>query len=228
MRATTFGCLAAMLTPALASSAATYRVTLTGTSETINDGSGVFGTPGATLADSPFRQVFTIRTAGGNVADTPTLISYDSIFGTAPPYAVSGALTINGHTLTTAGLTYSSVSTDGVDYQITSNDQDGSGGNAKNYNFYLDLNGAGIPATVTQPLTLMLGGTSGTSAIDNFLVSVTDPSNVGLVSAAGSLNPTSISVASVPEPTAWLLMIVGFGTLGFAMRRTESSVSFKN
>jgi hypothetical protein len=33
-----------------------------------------------------------------------------------------------------------------------------------------------------------------------------------------SLNPVSLNVSAVPEPSSWALMLIGFGTIGFAMR----------
>jgi PEP-CTERM motif len=35
-----------------------------------------------------------------------------------------------------------------------------------------------------------------------------------------------VSLAAVPEPASWALMIGGFGLVGFAMRRRKANVAF--
>lgn len=46
----------------------------------------------------------------------------------------------------------------------------------------------------------------------------------GGVTGAAQIS-TNISITAVPEPTTWALFILGFGALGFAMRRRNAKVT---
>lgn len=47
------------------------------------------------------------------------------------------------------------------------------------------------------------------------------PSESGLVNGSGVFSP-----AAVPEPSAWVMLVAGFGAIGFAARRRKTAVTF--
>lgn len=88
--------------------------------------------------------------------------------------------------------------------------------------------------------SILLNGFAGTvsnvgglSTAVKFLVPITAGAN-NTLTFTGLLNPPSgvgngsfggnVTVAAVPEPTTWALFILGFGGLGYAMRRRNSQV----
>lgn len=210
----------------LAASAAPAEIItakLGGTTENISDRSDFFGLGIGTITDQPFLQTFTVNTGGGNVLNTPTGVSYNSIFGPlGPPYAVSGSLTINGRTFTTRGSDFSSAFSQG-DFQILSDDA--VDGTRADSSFYLDVTGAGLPQTVVDPYFATLGGA--TYAFSDFVIdnrnAATDPTAPSEV--IGSLNPAYLSITSItsaaPEPGAWALMMTGVALAGAALRRRK-------
>jgi len=227
---------AALLAGASTASAAIYQITLTGDAESINDFDNVFGLGAETVGSSAnitnqaFVETFYVNTAGGNVLASPTGISSDSIFGTSPPYAVSGSLEINGQTFTVSGSNYSSVFTSGADYQINTNDVVAA--NAQDNNDFsldvhsYDLTASPIPTTVTQAYSATL-----TPADYEVFDSFIDANSGGeFADAAGNLYPTEITIAEVsaaPEPSSWLLMIAGIGGVGLFLRRTRKTLDFR-
>jgi hypothetical protein len=76
-----------------------------------------------------------------------------------------------------------------------------------------DDGGGGSNALLTNAL---LSGTSYTVVVTGF-----SNSDVGIY-GLGISGPGAISVAAVPEPATWALMILGFGAVGGAMRRRQS------
>ena len=218
----TGGALIALLLAASPASAKLITVTLTGNMETIHDNADVFGF-GAhqVLTDKSFVETFLVDTSAVDPfgPQTSTGVSSNSIFGGSPPYAVGATLTINGKTFSTVGSNYSSIYTT-ADYQILSNDQVNS---SFDNNVYVDLTGAGLPATVDQPTKIALapGQAVNVSFIDN-------NSKGDLSDAIGNLNPTQLTVtvaSAAPEPAAWSLMTLGFGLLGAALRRRAAKAS---
>ena len=207
---------AALLTAAPAW-AAPVIVTLTGNNESITDNAGVFGLGTGVITGQSFVETFVIDTAAiGFAAPTSTAVSSNSIANPNPPFAVSGTLTINGHSFTTLGSDSSSVNTTG-DYQILTTDPEPGKQYVPGSDFYLDLSGPGLPTTVTQSLSMSL---SGLSFISNTFIDQT--SATGPDAAIGSLSPTTLSISAVPEPASWAMMIVGMGAVGFATRRRKS------
>jgi hypothetical protein len=224
---------AALVVGVSSASATTYEVTLTGDTEKINDFNNVFGLgaesvgSSANITNQAFVETFYVNTAGGNVLDSSTGISSNSIFGTSPPYAVSGSLEINGNTFSVSGSNYSSVFTTGSDYQINTNDVVPVGYNENN-DFSLDLHSndlttAPIPTSVTQTYSATL-----TPADYEVFDSFNDSNSGGqFADAAGELYPTQITISQVsaaPEPSSWLLMIAGIGGVGLVLRRAKKTL----
>ena len=219
--------IAAIAMAGAAAHAEIITVTLAGDSENITDRIDFFGLGAGVITDQPFLQTFTINTDGGNVLNTPTGVSYNSLFDPeGPPYAVSGSLTINGRTFTTQGSDYSSAFSQG-DFQVLS--YDAVAGTRADDSFYLDVTGTGLPTTVVDPYFSRLGGA--TYAFSDFITdngnAASDPSAPSAV--IGSLDPTSLSItpmtSAAPEPGAWMLMTAGVALAGAALRgrRREGS-----
>lgn len=57
-----------------------------------------------------------------------------------------------------------------------------------------------------------------------FTLSATDPSKRAGGSVQGSFSGAFTAPSSVPEPSSWMMMIIGFGVLGFALRRRTGSL----
>lgn len=52
-------------------------------------------------------------------------------------------------------------------------------------------------------------------------------SNTGIgATVGGSLDHFSFSIASIPEPSTWMMMILGFGLIGSVARRGKLRVTF--
>ena len=248
------GLLAGVLFPVIMAvnshaQAAIVPITITGTNENINDVTGVFGEAGERITNQPFTETFSIDTAVGTFAPpTPTSASYNSIFGAPGTYAVAASLTIDGHTFSTQGDDYSSAfitpgsGASPTTYTITSDDKvAGLPESQFNENFYLDLDGPGLPQDLTQDAVLSGVGSSSAapyviqtssgsvSVLDTFIDGLDDADGKPIVDSQGDLYPTSIhfgEVSAVPEPSAWLLMIAGFGSLGVMLRKSKRRHGF--
>ena len=195
---------------ASAASAGIVRITLTGTSESIHDNANVFGLGAGTLTNEAFVETFIADTAV-NPNGSDTGIYSNSIFDAAPPFAVGGTLTINGHSFAVAGSNYSGLYTTG-DYQILTDDAVGT--TRDDNSFYVDLTGAGLPQTISQPFSTIL------TAAQVANVSFGDASSGGSqYDAIGNLYPTRLTVEAVPEPAGWALLVAGFGLVGAIARR---------
>ena len=59
----------------------------------------------------------------------------------------------------------------------------------------------------------------GNTAVFNFDL----PSNVTFTSASGVFLSAASPVGAVPEPSTWAMMLLGFGAIGFAMRRSRKN-----
>ena len=203
-------------------------VTLKGATENINDFGDVFGLGAeavgspANITDQPFVETLTLNTTQGNVLDTPTGVSYDSLSffpALGPPYAVAASLEINGHTLSVAGSNYSSLFADPGYYSALSDDAVPMGVRDDNQvSLEITSNaGAPLPTTVSQAFTASLNPAAYDVA-DTF----TDETSRGeYPDAIGSLDPTEITIApasATPEPSVWMLMLAGVGLAGGALR----------
>lgn len=163
-----------------------------GSSENITDNANVFGFgSGQIITSQRFVETFLVNTSV-NPNGLGTGVSSNSIFDANPPFAVAGALTINGRTFATLGSNYSGLYTSG-DYQILSNDAVGR--TRDDNNFYLDLTGTGLPSTISQQISLRLS--AGQVGNDSFI----DASSGGTYAdAIGTLDPTTFSVPLFRSP----------------------------
>ena len=216
--------LAAMASTAIAlfaapASAAVFTVTYSGTladSQYYNiDTDGIFGAKGASFGGTAFSAAFTIDTADGT--------SWNNANGTGWTQnslaASNVALTVNNKTFTLGSLqagsfhtppswqgsflsSYTGISTDDVFMMA-------------NLYFYTYAAGA-FPAFGTNfDITAPAGSyTAFDGALGNNILSGT----VTKVSYAAQ--------QAVPEPASWAMLVIGFGALGAAMRRSTLRVAF--
>lgn len=82
----------------------------------------------------------------------------------------------------------------------------------------------GLPASGHELRINSLGGSaiytfSGFPFTMNGVNVATSGTNAGTLTVTGSPTTTEPPTSAVPEPTTWAMMLAGFGTVGFAMRR---------
>ena len=87
------------------------------------------------------------------------------------------------------------------------------------------LTGTGILAPVS--IAQILGDPNETRALNNFAVGAgTFTLNIqgtpGTQNGAFGGNVAFVSTSAVPEPTTWAMMLVGFGAVGYSMRKRAS------
>jgi hypothetical protein len=88
------------------------------------------------------------------------------------------------------------------------------------------LTGTGILAPVS--IAQILGDPNETRASNNFTVGAgTFTLNIqgtpGTQNGAFGGNFAFVSTSAVPEPTTWAMMLVGFGAVGYSMRKRASN-----
>jgi hypothetical protein len=217
-------------------SASTVLYTFTGTVTSGSDNLGLLGTAGANYINDQFTAVFTYDTSQGTIYSNPGSVVQvaggtgdDASVGTP---AVTATIEIGGVTLgsiftsfpTTAGDigietslpdVFADVGTDYVIPGCTNNC--GYGG----FDMTMANNSSvPIPLSLTMPGTYALSGYA-----DDFLQEYNydcspGPSCVPTTSEELTFNATSlvISVAAVPEPATWAMMLLGFGGIGGMLR----------
>ena len=147
--------------------------------------------PSAPAGTFDNKNVVCTTTAPCLFTDTGTFVT--PVGATAVSLTIISSL-IGSDTLTnTSNLNFSSVTFNGVQFNLLPNGV---------VEFGTLLNQT-LVAGVTN--TLIVNGTGGTSGLNS--------------SYAGTL--TFNQVAAVPEPAAWMLMLLGMAGVGFSMRRKE-------
>ena len=136
--------------------------------------------------------------------------------------AASGLVTAPSNitlgTITTGGA--GNATLDGITLDLVVNSLPGGAGSLPGGNIMGVLTGTSSNASITW--------SSGGVQLGNFIYTVTNsPLSLVPPTASGPAGPgtTSIQgfVASVPEPATWAMMLMGFGAIGFAMRRRRST-----
>ena len=167
-----------------------------------------------------------INSTGAHTSTNPNYITgnvsaldYNSYFsfalGAAAPASPYTSAVLTLKTGTTSGTLPDLLTLFDVDATLLQLDTNRSSGDAAGQALFADL-GSGTSYgnyTFTQPT--VLGDTVSIQLNQTFLNRV----NSGLLtnfSIGGTLTP---AVAAVPEPATWAMMLIGFGGLGFAMRR---------
>ncbi|MGA8587215.1 MAG: PEP-CTERM sorting domain-containing protein [Roseiarcus sp.] len=203
-------------------------VTFTGTVNYSTDPNGIFGCGVTDSCDSAnpyggdtFTAVFTFNTGVGVTVDVPgTLVSVQGGSSVAAPSPL-----VDDATATVNGVTYN---LPGDYYAFLETRSAGGFTNALPYNLFAyvaDANGNNISGSVfttTDPPQFPVSITTPFSAnfVDDGLTSISFDCTSGEGTCLGSIDAdltvSLVNESTVPEPSTWIMMAVGFAALGFA------------
>ncbi len=225
---------AALALSASSANATTIKATYRGAITAGFDDTGVFGSIGDLTGQDVTAVYLTNYNAFGASHASGSHLSF--ILG-GPGYSgadivTTATVTINGHTLSVGGTFFG----EGAQFKLTP----AFGLAAEVYHesddFYVDgplthhalaysgisslVHGFVTSADYRTPLTYALQG--GDGSFGGFFDQVSDPGGHILQTASGDFAPGSVTIAAVPEPSVWLLLLTGFGGLGWAMRRNRA------
>lgn len=172
----------------------------------------------ATNANAATTVDLTIETqlSGMNVPGSPATITgqvdYDQLFAQM-------LTAVSGFSVLINGTAYSNFPS-GVDAQFTSsNGSSGllnfTSGNETVFSFNL----TNLFSAAGRPPAGGLTETNATQFTYNGSQITIDPGS------PGTLAVTEAAIAAVPEPSTWLLMLVGFGAVGYGLRRRKAAAS---
>lgn len=221
--------LLALLSGTSSASAVTMTVTYSGTVTEGSDQTGIFGSPGGSLAGGIFTAIFTVDLTQGspnNYNDTTNpLNAYNSHQG-----GIDATLIINGHPFAFPGTFSNSQQNlvqgapNNLEYrEISDTIYSTFNYPADEKYLYLIVHDytAAIPLLLTTPFSFLpLPGAD--DGWGTFLILQSS----GSINTGGSLNVESVTVSSsVPEPSTWAMMVLGFAGVGFVVyrRRNQSA-----
>lgn len=215
-------------------SARIFNISYEGVVSNLTDGSGIFG---QAVAGSPFSLTFRVNTArgllfgeGGGYTDGVVLVGGTNNMAdpgepTITLSPVSARLSIGGGTLAFGGVNFGEI--DAYNsyfgeivgrpeedfsalYQVVRDSRSG----ARPLTDFLEAS-VGFPVVpfsgVFTPLSARIDGMTVT-AIADFSYNLQDTATGRDINASGTLNPTHVLIADVPEPrgSAWSLLLAGF------------------
>lgn len=232
----TLGLTTAALMAALTAPAQAQVATVTVTGNVLNglDATGRFGAAGANLAGLPFSAIFTIAAKGGTTAVDTSALSF--LYGAGAASPVSAALTIgtgtynfggswSGTARATNGVTPSGVNgTDSLYYAAEDTDVSTMPPPPASSLLYVSIDSLRDlldSADYNSYSTISLNGSDNAQGLAQ--IAHYDPAtgSYGPMTYA-NLSLSTISAkatAAVPEPATWMMMILGFGMAGAALRR---------
>lgn len=97
-----------------------------------------------------------------------------------------------------------------------------------NGGIYTNVGSLGLSLTPTDLLGFDISGFSGAgffSVNNNFFGIDLATGNATLIGGLGTQGITGITIASVPEPATWAMMLLGFASVGVALRRRRRSAT---
>ena len=229
------------LTTTAPAAAAEYLITYSGHVLSGMDNAGAFGTPGADLAGTDFQVAFTMLYPFPAVSDARFVDGgdYQTVWSgsivSAPP-ALSATVTIDGRSVSLSGGYYGYASYQN-DYRI---DDDGTAWDSVTHLAYGEDRLSSVYSSIGNFSDDMLS-TPSIAARTSYSVQAGD-SHTGRFRTAilqnGSYRFTDLvfepmaftagpapGAPGVPEPSAWLMMLSGFGATGAVLRRTRRSRS---
>lgn len=213
-------------------------LTFTGTVSSSTDPDGIFGCTGAACTDEPYdgdtyTAVFTFNTGVGYTADYPGSLVYAEGGSSLPPSLEFGnppapppTPLVGDATVTVNGVTYD---LGGSYYAILQNSSSEEVPNALPYTLFAnvyDANGNeiyGSVSTTTDPpqfpvsITTPFSADFGDSAYSYINFDCTSGTCLGSID--GDMSVSLVNDSTVPEPSTWILMGVGFAALGLAGHR---------
>jgi hypothetical protein len=201
----------------LTASGGTYTATSTGITSTTPSGSS-FGFDFNPTVDrlrlvSDTNQNLRINTSAptgaGTIVDTPATLN-----GTADIDLVGAAYTNSFFGASTTTLYGIDAFTDALVRATNAN-----------AGTYVSVGSLGLTLSSTDRVGFDISGASGAAflSLNDILFGV--DLNTGAatrIGAVGATGLTGLAVAAVPEPGTWALMLLGFGAVGFAMRRRRA------
>ncbi len=206
----------AALLPMSQAQAVNFDLTVRGSVESGEDGSGLFFSLGTFFTGQPSILKFRGYSSG-------TLSEGNFFVGTAQIQSMS--VTIAGVTIVrnfaggSFAAIYNEIGGDGTDRNLTLSGQspDLTGG----VGISLSFNDPAFPLNFETPFSLNVSSLP-SSILQSEFVLRNEDINSTLPNTIGFLSLSDISLTTgVPEPASWAVMIVGFGMIGTVMRRRE-------
>ena len=201
------------------------------------DQTGIFGAPGASLAGDAYTTSYVFDTSIGTRSTNQFVDSDLGGIGYAQPSPSLGAvLTINGISVGISGVGAGDFHVvDFGDHSGTSTPLLSDTG----YGFIRRVDNAMFDASHTIPISLdapfNYSDPSGNAGHGEFIINVLNPNGGNLIYTWASLDPTSVTVTnpsfitySVPEPSTWAMMLIGFAGLGFVIQRSRRRMCIAN
>lgn len=224
--------LAGSLVAAAPATAQVATISVTGTVMSGADGAGIFGAANASLVGQAFSAVFNIKPDTGATSVTTATLS--QLFGNGSASPVDAYLTIGGNTHYFSGMASSSAlvqngaGNGGTDKLLYFTDSTDYGINpVKQTLFYVGVDtlrniieAADFASYPNVDVTLQ-DNAKGFAQVANYDKVSGSYGNVTYADLA--VKTIGAKVSAVPEPSTWMLMIAGFGTVGYAMRRRKVS-----
>lgn len=211
-------------------------LTFTGIVSSSNDPDGIFGCTGDACTDEPYdgdtyTAVFTFNTGVGYTDNQPGSLVYAEGGSSLPPDIVFGnppapppTPLVGDATVTVNGMTYD---LGGSYYAILQNSSSDEAPNALPYTLFaevLDANGNeiyGSVSTATEPppqfpvsITTPFSDDFGEAAYSYINFDCTSGTCLGSID--GDMAVSLVNNSTVPEPSTWVMMAVGFAGLAFA------------
>jgi hypothetical protein len=210
----------------------TISITFTGTvfSPVVLDQTNIFG--GAAFGD-PFSETLVFNTAIGSTTGSADMLTFSGAGATSP--LVSESVTINGHTApTTITGSYSaslficsSCSSGGkgeINFDVEDKSDNGATNSDNSIRGYITTGVGNIASPIPSPFNAITAGDTGVAYVQFYTTS--DNPQLGTeidTNIEGLLTGLSLSsVGAVPEPSTWVLSLLGFVGVGLLVCRRKS------